>query len=410
MNRPACILAASLALASGCAGLPELAAMLERGDADAQAFATVRLGSMGQKAVPNLLILMGEEDPGVRARACVVFGRMGAKGHEAIPALIRSLGDEVPSVGRSAAWALSKIGQLAVEPLTAKCKDEDPTVRALAIWALAEIYPQPREAVELFAAALRADDVRVRKAAADGLAKLGGRARDAVGVLIDVTDDPDIEVRSSAIAALGYVGVEAREAVPALASALQRETPALKILVVRALRTMGGKARVAVGSIAPLLNDKTDPALRREAMLALADIGTVPKGYLPAFLEALEDYDVTLGGASGSSGIAGRVMSRAGRQLFTPLVELSHASEEIDRRRAVWAMGYAPTTSRYVSVLTRFLEDESPVIRAVAARSLGEHGRAASSATFSLMRLLGDDNPAVRSSAAAAIRKVDPSM
>ena len=82
--------------------------------------------------------------------------------------------------------------------------------------------------------------------------------------------------------------------------------------------------------------------------------------------------------------------------------------EEADRRRAVWAMGYVRTTGSIVAVLTRFLEDESAVIRAVAARSLGEHGRAAGSAAFALTRLLGDDDPGVRSAAAAAIRKVDP--
>jgi HEAT repeat protein len=408
MKRPTGVLVASLALASGCTSVPELVSMLKGDDARAQATATSKLGSMGQKAVPPLLILMGEEEPDVRARACIVFGRIGAKGREAIPALVRALGDEAPPVGRSAAWALSRIGPLASEALKGKCKDKDPVVGELAIWALAEIYPQPREAAELFARALRADDVRVRKAAADGLAKLGARARDAVGVLIEVTDDPDVEVRSSAIAALGYVGADAKEAVPALAAALQRETPALKILVLRALRRMGARARVAAGAIAPLLADKSDPALRKEAMLALADIRTVPKGHLGPFLEALKDYDVAVSGASGATGLAGRVMRRIGRQLFTPLVELSHSGEEADRRRAVWAMGYAPTTGAIVAELTEFLEDESAVIRAVAARSLGEHGRAAGSSSFALTRLLGDDDPAVRSAAAAAIRKVGP--
>ena len=408
MKRYATVLVAGLVLASGCKSVPELAAMLKGGDVGAQALAARKLGAMGQEVVPPLLILMGEKDPGVRARACVVLGRTGERGRDAIPALTRALGDDEPSVGRCAAWALSKIGQLASEPLLEKCKDKDPAVKALAIWSLAEIYPQPPEAVSLFAKALRADDVRVRKAAADGLAKLGARARDAVGVLIEVTDDPDIEVRSSAIAALSYVGADAKQAVPALAAALQRETPSLKILVLRALRRMGARARVAAGTIATLLADKSDPALRKEAMLALADIGEVPKEHLPAFLEALEDYDIVLGRASGSSGLAGRVMRRAGRRLFTPLVELSHAEEEVVRRRAVWAMGYAPTTSQYVAVLSRFLEDDNAIIRAVAARSLGEHGRAAASAGFSLMRLLGDDDPAVRSAAAAALRKVDP--
>jgi len=408
MRRHAALLVTVLALASGCKSVPELAAMLRDGEVAEQALAARKLGAMGQEVVPPLLILMGEENPAVRARACVVLGRTGERGREAIPALVRALGDEEPSVGRCAAWALSKIGQLASEPLLEKCKDRDPAVKALAIWALAEIYPQPREAVALFARALRADDVRVRKAGADGLAKLGGRAVDAVGVLIEVTDDPDIEVRSSAIAALSYVGADARQAVPALAAALQRETPALKILVLRALRRMGARARVTVGAIASLLADKSDPALRKEAMLALADIGYIPKEHLPAFLEALEDYDVVLGGATGSSGLAGSVMRRAGRRLFTPLVELSHAGEEADRRRAVWAMGYAPSTSQYVAVLSRFLEDESAVIRAVAARSLGKHGRAAESTGFALMRLLGDDDPGVRSAAAAALRKVDP--
>ncbi len=401
------VLVANLLLASGCTSMPELVSMLRGDSVRAQATASAKLGAMGPKAVPRLLILLGEKEAEVRARACIVFGKIGAKGHEAIPALVRALGDESANVGRCAAWALSRIGPLASQPLLEKRKDKDPAVKALVIWALAEIYPQPREAAAIFATALRADDVRVRKAAADGLAKLGVGARDAVGVLIEVTDDPDVEVRSSAIAALGYVGADAKEAVPALALALQRETPALKVLVLRALRRMGPRARVAAGSIAPLLTDKSNLALRKEAMLTLADIGAVPKGHLGPFLEALEDHDIVLGSSS-ASGLAGRVMRRASRQLFTPLVELSHAGEEPDRRRAVWAMGYVRTTGAIVSELTEFLEDESPVIRAVAARALGEHGRAAASSAFALTRLLGDDDPAVRSAAAAAIRKVAP--
>jgi HEAT repeat protein len=407
MRKPTGVLVAGLMLASGCTSVPELITMLRSDIGKAQATASAKLGAMGPKAVPRLLILLGEKEADARARACIVFGKIGARAHEAIPALVRALGDESAQVGRCSAWALSRIGPLASEALLEKRKDKDPAVKALVIWALAEIYPQPREAVGIFAAALRADDVRVRKAAADGLAKLGSRARDAVGVLIDVTCDPDVEVRSSAIAALGYIGADAKEAVPALATALQRETPALKVLSLRALRRMGPSARLAAGAIAPLLADKSDLTLRKEAMLALADIGIVPKGHLAQFLEALEDHDVVLGSSS-ASGLAGRVMRRTGRQLFTPLVELSHAGEEADRRRAVWAMGYARTTGAIVAELTEFLEDESTVIRAVAARGLGEHGRAAASAAFALTRLLGDDDPAVRSAAAAAIRKVAP--
>ena len=103
-----------------------------------------------------------------RAQAAIKLGNMGEKAVPAIPLLIGMLGDsagielkaapdakiaENTSPGIEAAVALGKIGDPALEPLIAALKDKNPHVRVLAAVALEEL--ENPKAVEALIAALQ---------------------------------------------------------------------------------------------------------------------------------------------------------------------------------------------------------------------------------------------------------------
>ena len=74
---------------------------------------------MGSAAVPQLVQLLRNPDPRIRAAASRVLARIGPEAVGAVPDLIELLEDEQQQVRRAAARALGQIGPDAAEAIPA---------------------------------------------------------------------------------------------------------------------------------------------------------------------------------------------------------------------------------------------------------------------------------------------------
>lgn len=158
------------------------------------------IGTYGlRSAIPELLPLLGDADPGVRLTAAHALASLGVK--EAVPALVRLLEDPVGNVRARALWALadleakdqaSRIAPLLVDP--------ERQVRCYAAAGLRRMGAMDVAAAKLRAAQVDPDPaVRVR--AIEGLLRVGPR-----GLLDDLRTllrDSDEKVRVAALEALG---------------------------------------------------------------------------------------------------------------------------------------------------------------------------------------------------------------
>lgn len=292
------------------------------------AFALGKLGSYGADGVDDLIQLVKkDQDKRVREAAAFALGEickesLRAAGHaDLLPALKGALKDKEPLVRRSAAFALGSLGTdgaAAARDVEAALDDPDPAVRQNAAWALGRLG---QDTVQALRKALRDKDARVRRDAASAVGQLNEKGRPALPELLDcclhpdtevkkfalatlvrlvnredarvaaelkpVLNDPDLEVRSNAALALGNIGGDAaREAVPVLIDALKQGHTELRRQAAVAIRNIGPAARDAVPSLRRALQDQ-DEQLREYAAAALAGIGKEAEPAVPDLVEVL---------------------------------------------------------------------------------------------------------------------------
>ncbi len=171
----------------------------------------------------------------------------------------------------------------ALPALAALLKDPSPAVRAHAVKSLGEIGPKAKPAVPALAELISDKDDAVRRHAVEALRSI--RPGPAVGIplFIKIMEDPDPTVRMRALHALGQAG---KEAVPFLTEALKDEKAAYWACI--ALNRIGPEAEDAVPALSKLLQDK-NPQIRREALLALAEIGKPAAPAIPQIVQAIAD-------------------------------------------------------------------------------------------------------------------------
>ena len=121
-------------------------------------------------AVPSLIELVRESDPGTRYLAARALGQIGDEAEAAVPALLNALRGDDMFLRAGVTGALIKIGYPAVPGLTAALFDDSNAVKRAACKALGKIG-SPRAAPAL-TNALRDKNPGVRKLAAEALNRL----------------------------------------------------------------------------------------------------------------------------------------------------------------------------------------------------------------------------------------------
>ncbi|WP_165247043.1 HEAT repeat domain-containing protein [Paludisphaera soli] len=185
---------------------------LSRGDI---AEALHAMGAAAAPVVPDLIEVLGDEDPGVRAEAAYVLGGVGPAAALAVPAMCRLLrrGDSVYSI----AIALGNVGAAeAVSDLIPHLRHEDEETREYVAEALGKIGPAAAEAVPELLEFLRRECEFAAETAVDALGKIGPAAAPAVPDLIRLLRDRSSEIRWRAADVLGLIGPGAAAAIPEL--------------------------------------------------------------------------------------------------------------------------------------------------------------------------------------------------
>ena len=334
-----------------------------------------------------------------------------------------------PEARQEAIAAFQQMGPKAVPQLARLLEAKDSLSRRIA-WSLAlNLRTGPRQKIIKKLPPLEAD--RVRLAAAISLGAFGPKAEPAVPALVNVLVRDKGPARGYAASTLGGIG---GSAIPELLAAMGNKDPKVACAAATGLEQAGTNALAAAPGLMKffLSNDE----LRRT--LAAGVLPKLGPGVLPFLVEAAESPDpVTRVRAAGLFPLV-----RAPRdQTVPPLLRMLADDDPACREKAVAALGFFqlpnrailegllaathdPTSSvrlaaikalakpsydlpRVVCRLSECLNDESPVIRSEAARSLGLIGPPAQSALPDLIRLAEDKQDLVGLSAREAAARID---
>lgn len=143
-------------------------------------------GCGGGQAPPDPAALVAELKSADPARSGDARLKIISLGEPAVPALVVLLRSDAPRERRLAAttfWGMGARGAAAAPELGAALSDSDTEVRVTSAMALESMGPAGREAVPALVGALGDSERRVRQAAVKALGAMGPAARDALPAL-----------------------------------------------------------------------------------------------------------------------------------------------------------------------------------------------------------------------------------
>jgi HEAT repeat protein len=232
---------------------------------------------------------------------------MGPQAVAAVPALIEALQDDDQTVTLAAAHALARIAPAATTALIPLIKER--RVGRWAVLIISEAGTAAAPAVPALRAALADADDEFARDIIQALGNIGPDASEAVPDLIKIAEDEDSNLRLTAVLALG--NIRAREAVPLLRELVSREDvkrsdsntkgkqestekngnlslAAAGALVLIENPDNDDRLQLALPKLINALSDKS-VTIRREAAVALRQIGPAAESAIPALLEGLKD-------------------------------------------------------------------------------------------------------------------------
>lgn len=186
--------------------VPAVIPMLSDPEMGVRSVAVSALGHVAGREAARALaaVVAGDPDGHTRVMAAGALAKRVAEPDLAVPALVRLLGDVDPGLRAEAAWAIEQLASgAAVTGLAAQLAHEpDAEVRQAIVHALAA-FPGEPQAVESLLGALRDPDPMVRNRAALGLA--GSDDPQAAAALVAALRDPVHQVRLEAAWALDEI-------------------------------------------------------------------------------------------------------------------------------------------------------------------------------------------------------------
>ncbi len=246
--------------------------------------ALAAIGNKSKPALPELLILLKDPNPGVRAASANAIGKIEGVGKEAAPSLIDILDDPNIAVQISAVNALSTFGSEAQPGL-----------------------PQ-------LIMGLKSQDRSLRKATINALGRLGKDAKPAAQQLSHLIQEGDTETSLAALMAIGQIGNDATVAVPEVGKALASEDPQIRTFAALTLSRMGEAAEPVLPDLRRALQD-SDKNVRQNVASSLGQITANTPETLAALAGALKDGDigVRISAASAINRLAGHVQDQSAK-------------------------------------------------------------------------------------------------
>lgn len=165
--------------------------------------AALALASIGAEAVSTLRSLLVEDKANIRAEAAMALGRIGSEAQEAIPDLILLLSDEEERVRNDTREALSAMGDQAGFALLEVAGSDNSLARANALLAVKDLSSSNAKLLELMRVetlrALESEDASVIAAAVQALPSEGMNADQVQDLLLAQLVSSPAVVRKSAV-------------------------------------------------------------------------------------------------------------------------------------------------------------------------------------------------------------------
>jgi HEAT repeat protein len=387
--------------------VPALTTALDQREARYWAcLALSEIGPQAKSAVPALIKVLEDDRPEVRMHAAIALAEIGPDAKPAAGSLVKLLNDPFDSVQGAAIFALGRLADPSAAAALQKMEGStNPFLRMLVTWALAKMnrndQQRVNEAVERLVNGLADKNRDMASMAAKALADLEVDPA-TVRPLIDklAANHPEISERLlSAFSLLGPKDVP--QAIMAL------KDPQRRVRALQLISRLGPEAAQATGSLIDVLKTG-DSATKMEALYALGAIGPAAKDAVVPVTNRLGDSDVRVVQAAVYT--LGKI-GPAAKEAIPALVKLNESDDELLRLTSVWAiLKIDPQDEQLkknaIPILAKALSNNREFVRVEAATTLGELGAGAAGALPALEQASGDSSPAVRSAAAAAVKKI----
>jgi HEAT repeat protein len=264
---------------------------------------------------------------------------------------------------------------------------------------------------------LKSKDVIIRQRAANELASLGGRASEAIPSLVEALADPDLEVRKHATYALNNCGVQA---LPHFVKALEHINPAVREEGAHGLELLGRRTITRSDkAVAPLIVALADnqPRVRARAAQALGQYPDHADASVPKLVGALEDREQVdeFGTVQIDVLLALSNLGSKAKAAVPSVLDLLSHSDPVVRRLAAISLGHiAPEDEAVQKSLLRLLKTETNNnVQAGAAWAVARAGARAKAAVPTILKLLKNtqtdrNNPGSRRALVAALGEIGP--
>jgi HEAT repeat protein len=360
--------------------------------------------------VASLIAQLGDKSPAKRQDAVNNLVRLDRAGTLVIPSLLEALKDsaadelgqhfpgELHSTREAAVRALLQLGPkaekdlqtYALKTLQEGLNDPKPAVREHTAYALALMGPKAAPAAASLAKLCAERTKEVREAAYSALEKIGPSVPAEPILALLTNDDPDV----------------CRDAAEALSWLKPKDPSALPLLLAALTNTKLAQR-----------NPESAVYVRNTAAAALGGLGEKAKEAIPALVDAVKKTDAeelrrTLepGKAKGRRRVfesgAMQALRRIGKPAVPALVPLLKDKEPAVRwQAAVILGGIGPDAKEALPDLQAALESERDVFAVVAATALAQVqiGGDPKKPVAKVIELLGNDEPAIRESAAVVL-------
>jgi HEAT repeat protein len=187
---------------------------------------------------------------------------------------------------------------------------------------------------------LKHSKAEVRWSAAIALESFVAEAEATIPILTQALSDVDVKIQVAATRTLGRIGAPA---IPGLLQALDKPEKQVRREAVWALARIGSAARGTVSALTRALQD-SDLKVRLGAAQALGAIGPNAGAAVSALVECLHDSNLIF------CRLAAQALVRIGPAALDALQQASQSSDRFVRREALWALGHlGQPTSDYAT-------------------------------------------------------------
>ncbi len=352
--------------------------------------------------VPALASALTNAFASVRFGALEGLAALGHAGYPAAPNILPLLSDREPRV-RAGAWKAATACDADPATLMAKIDValDDPSmeVRRAAIEGLSRLGRDARPAVPRIARSIGASDAGLRLEAIRALASLGPAASAAVADLTDRLPVADPNEQTEILTALGRIGPASAPSLTAMARLSGASLAEVRRAVVEAVGAVKDQGTNAMLIVARGLGDAV-PGVRAAALTALAVVAPAAETTVVWSRSALDDSHVEVRSAAAQ---ALSLLEERGRPAEARLFEL--LASDADRPAAVAALRAIHPES--VPRLMTALGNDDWTVREMAADSLALLGTNGAPARAALQKAADDDaRDEVKRAARRALRRV----